>query len=98
MTSLNPFYMVYQKFREVFRTHCNPRDAYRDEVLALLKKMELPNPETVMGQSPPVMPMRSKKLFRGFLTAAALLPHNNRLLQEYLHRKPSGQGNAHSQE
>lgn len=60
MTSLNPFYMVYQKLREVFRTHCNPRDAYRDEVLALLKKMELPNPETVMGRSPLVMPMRSK--------------------------------------
>ena len=52
MTSLNPSYTIYQQLREVFRTHCNPRGSYRDEVLALLKKVELPNPEAVMEQYP----------------------------------------------
>lgn len=52
MTSLNPSYTVYQQIVEVYRTHLKTRADYTEEIRALLRKVELPDPDSIMGKYP----------------------------------------------
>lgn len=52
MTSLDPSYTVFHQIQEIYRTHLKSRGNYLEEIRQLLRKVEFPDPDSILNKYP----------------------------------------------